>query len=142
MITATRPAGCPCPSVLLKTPCLPGASPRRAGHAPSVPVDVPAGYRAPWRRWPAGVLAAEGTRRRKARAALRTGAHPVGHETGPVVYWVPGPFKAQPSPARVAAGGQPGAGLRSNLGVGPGGVNLAPWLRIARAMGARRPLRP
>jgi len=28
---------------------------------------------------------------RKARAALRTGVHPVGHETGPVVYWVPGP---------------------------------------------------
>src|SRR5262249_44364658 len=41
-----------------------------------------------WRRQrcPAGVLAAEGTRLRKARAALRTGVHPVGHETGPVVY--------------------------------------------------------
>src|SRR5215469_1019008 len=29
--------------------------------------------------------------------SLRTGVHPVGHETGPVVYWAPGPF---PSPAR------------------------------------------
>ena len=37
---------------------------------------------------------------RRARDALRTGVHPVGHETGPVVYWVPGPFQAQPSPAR------------------------------------------
>src|SRR5215471_9304771 len=37
---------------------------------------------------------------RMARAALRTGVHPVGHETGPVVYWVPGPVHAQPSPAR------------------------------------------
>src|SRR5215468_5747672 len=46
MITATRHAGCPRLSELLKTPCLPGAS-RRGGDAPprSLPVDVLAGYR-------------------------------------------------------------------------------------------------
>src|SRR5262252_4669762 len=101
MITATRPVGCPRASMLLKTPACP-VPPRRAGYAPSRPcrwtslqVTVCPGHPDPQ---PPGE--GRNTAKRRARAALRTGVHPVGHETGPVVYWVPGPFQVQPLPAQ------------------------------------------
>ena len=121
MTTATRPVGCSLPSIAVKTPCLPRAyGPCRAGHVPLLP-----GGGRPCRLPCDAASAGRGGARapveqgeKRARAALRTGVHPVGHETGPVVYWVPGPlFKSSHRLPGAPPAAQPGAGLRSNLGV-------------------------
>src|SRR5262249_53288128 len=119
MITATRHAGCPRLSELLKTPCLPGAS-RRGGDAPprSLPVDVLAGYRVAPATVPAGVLAAEGTRLRKARPPFGPESTPSATRPAPLSTERPGPSKSSHRQPGMAPGSQPGAGLRSNLGVG------------------------
>src|SRR5215472_1130495 len=44
--------------------------------------------------------------------SLRTGVHPVGHETGPVVYWAPGPLQVQPADA----GGSRACGAHARIG--------------------------
>src|SRR5215467_6027177 len=125
MTTATRPVGCPLPSITVRLPACPMPTvPRRAGHVPPLPaVGVPAGYRATWQA-PAGKAPARRAEQvKRGRAALRTGVHPVGHETGPVVYWVPGPLsKSSHRLPETSPAAQPGAGLRSNLGAGAGRV--------------------
>src|SRR6516164_5156892 len=133
MITATRPVGCPRASMLFKTPACPVPLPAARGHAPPVPA-VGRPCRLPCARVTVAGRRPDGgrnTAKGRARAALRTGVHPVGHGTGPVVYWVPGPFQVQPLPARDGPGGQPRAGPRSNLGVGSGRVNLGSFLPCA-----------
>ena len=57
------PAGLHAAQDSLPARCL--SPPRGGTRLPSLPVDVPAGYRVPWPRWPAGVLAAEGTCRKE-----------------------------------------------------------------------------